>query len=65
MIHICHLIWIVPLSAVAGVMLAFYIVIFDDAMWWANDRNGSLYWNEEEDEMKRKETEGSDNHGRD
>lgn len=37
MIHIWHLIWIVPLSAVMGVVLLCYIVIFDDCMYWADD----------------------------
>lgn len=40
MISIWHLVWIVPLSAVMGVILLFYIVIFDDCMWWADDDRG-------------------------
>ena len=36
MISVWHLIWIVPLSAVGGVILVFYLVIFDDCLWWAN-----------------------------
>ena len=37
MISVWHLVWIVPASAVMGVILLFYIVIFDDCMWWADD----------------------------
>lgn len=37
MISIWHLVWIVPLSAVAGVMLLFYIVIFDDCLYWMDN----------------------------
>jgi hypothetical protein len=36
MISIWHLLWIIPLSAVAGVVLAVGIIIFDDCLWWAN-----------------------------
>ena len=39
MISIWHLIWIIPLSAVAGVVLAVGIVIFDDCLWWASDKS--------------------------
>lgn len=37
MISVLHLIWIVPVSAVAGVLLAVGIIIFDDCLWWASD----------------------------
>ena len=38
MISIYHLVWIVPLSAVAGVVLTVGIVILDDCLWWASDK---------------------------
>jgi len=39
MIFIYHLIWICPLSAVAGVVFAVGIIIFDDCLWWASDKS--------------------------
>jgi hypothetical protein len=39
MISIWHLIWICPLSAVAGVVLTVSIIIFDDCLWWASDKS--------------------------
>ena len=38
MISIWHLLWIVPISAVGGVILTIGIVIFDDFMWLASDK---------------------------
>ena len=38
MISIWHLVWIVPLSAAMGVMLLFYLVIFDDCLYWLDDK---------------------------
>ena len=38
MISIWHLIWICPLSAVAGVVFTVGIIIFDDCLWWASDK---------------------------
>ena len=38
MISIYHLIWICTLSAVAGVVLAVGIIMFDDCLWLANDK---------------------------
>lgn len=39
MISIWHLIWICPLSAVAGVVLAVGIIIFDDCLWLASNKS--------------------------
>ena len=38
MISIWHLIWIVPLSVVAGVVLAVGIIVFDDRLCWLNGK---------------------------
>ena len=38
MISAYHLLWICPLSAVAGVVLTVGIIIFDDCLWWASDK---------------------------
>ena len=38
MISPWHLIWIIPLSAVAGVVLVVGIILFDDCLWWASDK---------------------------
>lgn len=39
MISIYHLLWIIPISAVAGVILVVGIIIFDDCLWWASDKS--------------------------
>ena len=39
MISIFHLIWIIPLSAVAGALLFIFIVLVDDCLWWASDKS--------------------------
>lgn len=38
MISIWHLLWIVPISAVGGVIFMVGIVIFDDFLWLASDK---------------------------
>ena len=38
MISIWNLIWICPLSAVSGVVLAVGIIIFDDCLWLARKK---------------------------
>jgi hypothetical protein len=48
MISVWHLVWIVPLSAVMGVILLFYIVIFDDCMWWADDSRDKVDYEKED-----------------
>ena len=49
MISIYHLIWIIPLSAVAGVLLTVMIVLVDDCLYLANR------------ESDRKDGDGNDN----
>lgn len=36
MIPIWYLVWIIPISAVLGVIFMFYLFVFDDCLWWAN-----------------------------
>lgn len=38
MILTLHLIWIVPLSAIGGAALLFYIVVVDDLLYWSSDK---------------------------
>ena len=39
MISVYHLIWIIPLSAVAGIIFAVWIVLVDDCLWWADNKS--------------------------
>jgi hypothetical protein len=39
MISVLHLIWIVPVSAVAGICILVFIVLTDDCLYWANNRD--------------------------
>ena len=48
MISIWHLLWIVPFSAVGGVILTIGIVIFDDCLWWADDSRGKKDYEKED-----------------
>ena len=59
MINVFHLIWIIPVSAVGGIILAVWILLVDNCLWRASDDPDDLIlppedWNSEEIERRNK-----------
>lgn len=50
MISVWHLVWIVPLSAVAGAFFIIGYLLVDECLWLADDRNDNTDWRETNDQ---------------